>query len=440
MKKNLLNARVIVTYGRSLIALMIAQSLGRRGADIIGCDDVNMTVLSFSKFVSEHEIYASPKKSPKQFIADLKNIAIKHKPADDRPYVLIPSFYEARLIAEHADEFDGIITLACPTFESINAVDPKDNLAKTLENLDAKTPKTWFPNSEDDLDDVFENCDYPVFIKPPDEVGGRGISKITNDASLKIAFKELKKQYPNKQILIQEGAKGTDYCFCGLFDNGKLVASMVYHNNQKFPNNTGPGVVRETMDSDLFDPIAEELMMHVGWSGVCEIDFMWDGTNAMQPMMIEVNPRFWSGLDHSIKSDLDFPYYLYELFVDGMVTEVDTPNIGHRTRVPVISSLSAIEAFMDNSVNFDKLEHQWPTIKQNLKSFEIDKAVSLFQDSINGSVSFGKAYDIFKTMNKESSKAEQITLTDDDPFVGLGALFILGSLLKHGKLPPEIKR
>ena len=43
----LVAGRVILTYGRSLMALVIARSLAQRGVEIIGCDDVDLTVLSF---------------------------------------------------------------------------------------------------------------------------------------------------------------------------------------------------------------------------------------------------------------------------------------------------------------------------------------------------------------------------------------------------------
>ena len=38
--------RAIVMYGQSLMALEIAHSLGERGIEVIGCDDVDFTVLS----------------------------------------------------------------------------------------------------------------------------------------------------------------------------------------------------------------------------------------------------------------------------------------------------------------------------------------------------------------------------------------------------------
>ena len=437
--KKTINAKVIITYGRSLIALNIAQSLGRRGAEIIGCDDVNMTLLSFSKFVKQHLLYASPQKKPAQFIEDLIDIVEKNRPNDGRPYLLIPSFYEARLIAKHRDKFKDII-ITIPDFKAINAIDPKDHLAKTLENIDIDSPRTWFPKTQDDINSVAEETEYPVFIKPPDEVGGRGISKVNNASDLKASFKQLKSNYPDKQILVQQNATGRDYCFCGLFDQGTLISSMVYHNNQKFPMKTGAGVVRETVDDELFKPIAAKLMKSVGWHGVCEIDFMWDGNAETTPMLIEVNPRFWSGLDHSIKSNIDFPYELYQLFVDGKVTDKNKVKIGHKTQLPGMSTLAAIDVFMDEAVNFDKLEEEWPIIKKHLHDVNITQAVNLLKESLDEGISIERAYHKFKNMLDETKKAQAISIADDDPFVGLGALFILGSLIRHGTLPPEVLR
>jgi predicted ATP-grasp superfamily ATP-dependent carboligase len=432
-----LNARVIVTHGRSLIALRIAHSLGRKGAEIIGCDDVKMTVLSFSKHVSEYALYAKPSKNPEKFIKDLIDIVKRFKPEDDRPYVLMPSFYEARLIAEHADQFPEYITITVPSFEAINAVDPKDHLAKTLRDYEIESPQIWLPQSEDEVRDIAGETDYPVFIKPPDEVGGRGIEKVSSAETLIEAYQKLTQHYPDKQIVIQEAVTGDDYCFCGLFDQGKLVSSMVYYNNQKFPVETGAGSVRETVDNSLFDPIAESLMQQVGWHGVCEIDFMWNGDENETPMMIEVNPRFWSGLDHSVMSGLDFPWQLYQLFVNGEVTDKSEAEIGHKTQLSGVSLLGALDAFRDEAINFDALEQEWPKIKDTLMKGEFMQAYRSLNKALDGSLSIAQAFDTLKIMRREIASA-QSAAPEDDPFVGLGVLFVLSHLMKHGQLPPEL--
>jgi len=432
--------RVIVTYGRSLIALMIAQSLGARGIDIIGCDSIGMTVLSFSKFASENCIYTAPDKDEDQFIEDLLEIAHNNKPDDDRPYVLMPAFNDAKIIAKHKERFAGIITVACPDYEAIQKVDHKDAFAETTQELDVQSLQTWLPETMDDLDKALDDITFPVFIKPPNEVGGRGISKVENKQDLKAAFEDLQERYLGEQILIQAMAEGSDYCFCGLFDKGKLVSGMVYHNLRKFPKEAGPGVVRETVKSKRFAEIAQDLMKPLKWHGVAGIDFMWDEDENSSPKMIEVNPRFWAGLDHSIKSNVDFPWLLYQLFVNGSAQQEDDIKIGHQTSLPGLSSMSRIESLFSTAINFDKLETQWPEIKKHLDDNEIKQAGIIFKDALSDTFSFDEALDAFKDMRREAKKAQKISYAQDDPFVGLGALFILGSLIKNGELPPEITR
>ena len=73
--------RVILTYGRSLMALTAAQSLGEKNIEVIGYDDVDMTVLNFSKYVSNFFVHASKEKDEAAYLDDLieniKNISQK---------------------------------------------------------------------------------------------------------------------------------------------------------------------------------------------------------------------------------------------------------------------------------------------------------------------------------------------------------------------------
>lgn len=432
--------RVIVTYGRSLVALMIAQSLGSKGMEVIGCDSVDLTVLSFSKFVSTNCLYAAPDEDEERFIADLVRIARENKPEDDRPYILMPAFRDAKIISKHKDRFDGVITVACPDFEIIDQVDHKDAFSRTVKELEIESPKTWLPENEQDVESAIDDIEFPVFIKPPNDVGGRGISKVENADELRTAYKELQAHYKNEQIIIQSLAEGVDYCFCGLFDHGRLVTSMVYHNLQKFPNEAGPGVVRKTVDSAQFDAIAEKLMKPLKWHGVVGIDFMWDEREDSAPMMIEVNPRFWSGLDHSIKSNVDFPWLLFQLFATGKAEDKQDAKIGHKTSLPGLSTMARIESLFSQALHFEKLEAQWPIIKQHLKDNAYKEAGEIFKDALNDGFSFDQALKTFQKMKKQVEEAQEITYADDDPFVGLGVLFILASLIRHGKLPPEVKR
>ncbi len=113
--------RVILTYGRSLMALVIARSLAQRGVEVIGCDDVDLTVLSFSKHVHETFTVASWKAEPERFLDDLEAAVLDYAPRDRRPYVLMPVFDEAELIARHRNRFEPTIKVAAPSWKSMGA-------------------------------------------------------------------------------------------------------------------------------------------------------------------------------------------------------------------------------------------------------------------------------------------------------------------------------
>jgi hypothetical protein len=98
--------RVIITYARSLMALVIARSLAERGVEVIACDDVGMTVCSFSRHVQETFTVAPWDTEPEQFLQDLEAAVLEYAPSDDRPYVLMPVFREIDLIARNRKRFE----------------------------------------------------------------------------------------------------------------------------------------------------------------------------------------------------------------------------------------------------------------------------------------------------------------------------------------------
>lgn len=436
------SGRVIVTYGRSLISLVIAHSLGLRGVEVIGCDDAELTVLSFSKYVTKNHVYTNPQENPEQFITDLKTIVQEHKPEDERPYILMPGFNEARIIARHAREFEGLITLACPSDKAIDQIYPKDNFFKTVSELNLPIPQTLLPGNRQELEDHIKELSFPVFIKPPHESGGRGISKHDDTSSLLEAYDVLVERFPDKQIIVQEAHGGKDYCYCGLYHKGRNQASMVYHNLLKYPADSGPGVVRETVSENGFTQVADKLMRTLEWTGVIELDFLWTGEEMDQPVLIEANPRFWSGIDHSVKSGIDFPYLLYCIAKGEPCTRESETSAaeGHKTSLPGLSSMARIDHIFSEALRFEKLEKSWPMIKKHINNKKYYEAGIAFKEAMKESMSPGEALEAFKTLRNQAREIENLPVIKEDPFAGLGILYVIAYLIRNGALPPELKR
>lgn len=438
MNSDAKKGRVILTYGRSLMTLTAAHSLGKRNIEVIGCDDVDATVVGFSRYVEEYFIHAPYRKDKEKYLADLEKNIRKFKPADDRPYILMPMFKDTQILAEHKERFEGLITIAAPDTAAIEKVMTKDAFAATCEELDLQAPKTIKTENIEALEARQDEITFPALIKPYDDVGGRGIHKVGTFDELKERYQESIEHY-GEPPLVQEIIEGDDYCLAAICDQGEIVSCMAYKNLYQFPRRSGAGIMRETIDESPFVDTAQKLLKALGWHGVAQLDFRWSGIEGEPPYLIEVNPRFWAGLFHSVESGVDFPWLLYQLFADGRIADTSHVEIGFKSKMPGLWRLSALQDIIESEMDFKNFKDVWKKIwskesDENLKQ-RLGALASCLKDSVDSEDIRAK----IKEMNESGKIAKSEFGMEDDPFVGLGLLFVASSLIRHGELPPELK-
>jgi gamma-glutamyl-gamma-aminobutyrate hydrolase PuuD/predicted ATP-grasp superfamily ATP-dependent carboligase len=427
--------RVILTYGRSLMALAIARALALRGVEVIGCDDVDGTVLSFSKHVQETFTLPPWSDQPEAYLEGLEDAVQTYAPRDKRPYVLMPVFQDTALIARYRARFEPTIKVATPSWESIKQVSPKHCLAELAEKNDLPAPKSWRPETIEALQDLSPTFTYPLIIKPVSGAGGRGVSRVQNADELLQAAGELGFKSPP---LIQECIEGEDYCVAALAQKGKLTALMAYRNIATFPREAGAGAARETVDAAPFRKTTERLLAATEWDGVAQLDFRWSGEATHTPQLIEVNARFWAGVFHSIETGVDFPWLLFCQCAGINPEERPRPQIGATTKTPGVWLLSAIEDVAKSDPHFEAASSAWRRGVRRLGKGRVNEAASSFGLAAQQALSVGDAMDALRTRVSDLRGAPTELSDSEDPMVGLGALFVLSSLVRHGKLPPEV--
>ncbi|MBL8547611.1 MAG: ATP-grasp domain-containing protein [Hyphomonadaceae bacterium] len=427
--------RVIITYGRSLMALVIARSLAERGVEVIACDDVGMTVCSFSRHVQETFTVAPWEREPEQFLQDLQAAVLEYAPADGRPYVLMPVFRDIDLIAKNRKLFEPTIKLAAPPIASIELVTPKNRLAALGAEHGLNIPETWIPASLEELGEIAPKLTYPVIFKPADGAGGRGVCRAQSGEELHTCATELGFEPPP---LIQECIEGDDYCVAVLARAGELKAIMAYRNVTTFPREAGAGAVRETVDAENFRAETEKLLAATAWDGVAQIDFRWSGKSSDTPKLIEVNARFWAGIFHSVESGVDFPWLLYRQTIGEDVGVRDESDIGAVTKTSGAWLLAAIEDIAASDPHFNAASEAWSEAKSNIKSGAMLAAIENAGKAVKETFSLKSAASELRDTLRSLKDAPSELSEARDPLVGLGALFVLSSLVRHGKLPPEV--
>jgi gamma-glutamyl-gamma-aminobutyrate hydrolase PuuD/predicted ATP-grasp superfamily ATP-dependent carboligase len=426
--------RVILTYARSLMALVIARSLAARGVEVIACDDVGMTVCSFSKHVQETFTVAPWDAEPEQFLQDMETAILEYAPKDGRPYVLMPVFREIDLIARNRARFEPTIKLAAPDIRSIELVTPKNRLADLAREHGLDIPDTWQPQNFEDLRALAPEVDFPAIIKPVDGAGGRGVSCVNTLEELEEQAAALGFDPPP---LVQECIDGEDYCVAVLASAGELKAIMAYRNVTTFPREAGAGAVRETVDAAPFQTEAEKLIAATDWNGVAQLDFRWSERAKDAPKLIEVNARFWAGIFHSVESGVDFPWLLYRQTI-GLEADGDEAEIGSTTKTSGTWLLAAIEDIAASDPHFNAAAEAWADAKSHVKSGDVLAAFENASKAVGKSLNVREALSQLRDTISDLKEAPSELTAAKDPLVGLGALFVLSSLVRHGKLPPEV--
>jgi predicted ATP-grasp superfamily ATP-dependent carboligase len=430
--------RVVLTHGRSLMALAAARSLGRRGVEVIGCDDSPMMALSFSRYVTKTFLHAPPD-DREAYLDSLAEGVRKYAPDDGRPYALMPIHDQTIAIARDRERFAPAV-VAAPPIAAIDKVYPKDRLADTARRLGVAMPATAVVRAEAELEDAAAGIGFPMFVKPADATGGRGIAKIKAPEELTPAVRAARASGRGEEVLLQAPAPGEDYCLTALCRDGRIEVAMAYYNLETLGGAGGFGVLRETVEAGPMPEVAQRLLGPLGWHGVVQLDFRWDGDPATTPQLIEVNPRFWGGLFQSVESGVDYPWLLYRLATAGEVPERPQPEIGRRTKVPMLWLMGAVEELAEDAGGFQALSAAWEEAKGSMRRGQWWAGFGRLADGLGQSFTPNLDRAKLEAQWRRAADASPEMFNADDPYAGLGLLYVLGSLIRNGRAPEELRR
>ncbi|MBL4538645.1 MAG: ATP-grasp domain-containing protein [Oceanicaulis sp.] len=424
-----MKTHALITYGRSLMALTMAESVRPLVDHVIGLDTIGMTALSFSKYCDETRTVCEPSDE----VAYTKDIAAICKEFAPDTVLILPGFEDMEGLARHRSLLPDNAKLAAPDCASIEQVTPKHHFVTLIQDNDINAPKTQVFECAEEAQGG-RDMPFPVLMKPSRGAGGRGISKVSSEDEYTAYLKAHEDQYP---LLAQSLAEGDDYCVSALAHNGEVLAMSAYTNLENQPVEAGAGVVRETVSSAPFEDDVRKIAKATNWTGVFEADFMWTGDEADAPSAIEVNARFWAGLRHSTLSGVDYARLLAELTLHGgLQSDPGTPDIGFRSQVPLAWIPSAIDGAFSESDYANQLSDSWDRLK-NSKGFSL-KNFGRLVASLSDAKAAKEALEDVTHRVMDRSHLDVDLLAKDDPAAALGALFIVSHLAKYGELPPEV--
>jgi predicted ATP-grasp superfamily ATP-dependent carboligase len=317
---------VLITSAKNRIAYAAIRSLAKQKIKVITADYYPWSMSFYSRYSSGHFVYPSPYSEPDKFIETLIK-KIRELQCD----VLMPMYDETYLIAKYRDVLSTYTQVPVPDYQSILTVHQKDKLMERASRLNISIPKTQVIDKLSNPEQVLDELNFPVVVKPNKGGGAWGVLHIPSKDQFMAMFKNHLQSCDAEKYLVQEKVNGRLYCIAMLFDHGRLKASCTYKQLREFPITGGTATLRESVRFPPIETALFQLLSSLQWHGICQADFIVNEFSE-EHYLLDVNPRFWGSLWQTIYSGVDFPYLLYRIACRQEIDPVFDYKLGVKTR------------------------------------------------------------------------------------------------------------
>lgn len=278
--------RALVTGSRNTFALDIVRKLGSTGHSVVASDTYEGAVGNHSRYLTAHEVTASPTFETDQFIADVVSIAERHD-ID----VILPTFEEAFFLsARRADLPDGV-TLFTGQFDKLARLHDKASFKRLAQQAGVPVPETVVATDDASLAEAIAR--YPrYFARAAFSRGGVGLLTNTGPLAGQVSVADCHPT-PEQPWLVQPFVDGPMVCTYSMVVDGRVTAHCTYRAPEQWAHSTGIAflAVDSSETLDYTQRLVEAL--DPSYTGQLSFDFV---DHEGQLFAIECNPRATNGV------------------------------------------------------------------------------------------------------------------------------------------------
>ncbi|MDQ3866206.1 MAG: ATP-grasp domain-containing protein [Actinomycetota bacterium] len=327
--------RVLVTDAGRGSALAIIRALGRRGVYVVAADSDRHSPGFYSRYTAERVRYPEPREQPRSVVSSLLVAAREH-----RVTLILPVTDDVILpLSSERDRFSDVCRLALPDPAALAAVTDKQATVDLARRHGVPVPRTAVVKTVREAREQAPLLGWPVVVKPHTSRSYRDGDYIEAfSVSYAETVRELEDQVRRLEgraaVLLQEYYRGEAHGVGLLMDRGRPLAAFQHRRIREVPVTGGASSFRESvpLDPTLCD-YAVRLLAALAWTGVAMVEFKLGDEG---PRLMEINGRVWGSLPLAVKSGIDFPGRMVDLYVngsgDGEASLDSTYRLGVRSR------------------------------------------------------------------------------------------------------------
>src|ERR671914_285893 len=301
--------RVLVTDAGRGAAISIIRSLGERGYDVVAADSRPRSPGFYSR-------YPPPQVAPQRAVATLREAA-----RDLQVDLIVPVTEELVLpLSEARADFARICALALPEPQALARAADKLATLELARGLGVPTPRTALAATAAEALEAASSLGWPVVLKPR-------ASRVNRDGGAIDAYEvgyagdaeglaEQMESFEGRcEVLLQEYYPGEAHGVELLLHGGRPLAAFQHRRLREVPITGGASSFRESvaLDPELYDH-SVRLLAALEWTGLAMVEFK---AGREGPKLMEINGRIWGSLPLAVKSGMDFPARMAQLYLHG---------------------------------------------------------------------------------------------------------------------------
>ena len=300
--------RVLVLDGQTNQALACVRSLGRAGHEVLVAATRRRPLAAWSRFARERFHLEAE---------TLATFAALRRWAKERGANVVLPLTERACILCNLEREQGEaagITVGSAPDELLRLAFDKARTVDIARASHVAVPPTRAPGSLVEARAAAQEIGFPCVVKSRYSnawdgtrfLADPGTTYVRDPAELDSAVQQHRQgdQWP----LIQGFVPGQGKGIFALFDGGRAVAWFAHERLRDVrPSGSGSSLRRSApLDPRLLAP-AERLLTAMSWHGPAMVEFRDDGIN--DPVLMEVNGRFWGSLQLTVSAGADFPLW-----------------------------------------------------------------------------------------------------------------------------------
>ena len=303
-----------IVMGGSVNGLSFVRSLGRCGIPTVLLDSEYL-VGTYSR-LGTTIILPPPSKDSGQWMEVLEFLGSRLVV----PGVIFPtSDAHGLLVSQHAGALERSFRFLVPSAEATAQIVDKKAQYTIANSVGIPIPRTYFPQSLDEVRTISIDMRYPCIVKPYKAHEGRGkignkkVVVVEDAQSLVSVFESIGAGEP--AFMVQEIIPGEDHALYGYLafwdSNHQEHAWLTKRKLRQFPRHYGDGSLQETVECPEVAQLGRRLLQAFNYQGFVGIEFKFDARDGTYRLM-EINPRTVSGNQLCISAGVDFPGIGYQ--------------------------------------------------------------------------------------------------------------------------------